>query len=249
MSEDREARIDAMVAVMAHEIVDGDLVGVGLGTPLAIVAALAARASHAPDSHVLVGGAVDPDVGLAGCLMGAEGIVGHTSGYVPHLETMEMAERQAMTLQFIRPAQVDGCGRCNVSAVTAPSGRRIRLPGGLAIADVPALLPRLVVFLPEHRRRNLVRAVDRVTGGTGWHGGGYTAEGVTTIVTDLAVISLRDGAPRLAARFPGISVERIVEQTGFELAGVEEAAVFEIGAEDVAALEVVDPDGLRYRAA
>jgi glutaconate CoA-transferase, subunit B len=243
-----EVRRDALVSAMAHEIVDGDVVGVGLGTPLAVAAALLARASHAPDSHVLVGGAVDPEVDLAGALGGSAAIAGRTSGYVPHVDTMEMAERQAMTLQFIRPAQVDARGQTNVSRILRGDGRPLRLPGGLALADVPALLPRLVVFLPQHRRRSLVATVDRVTGGGGWDRPPHRAAGVVAIISDLAVIRIEPEGPRLQARLPGVSVEQVVEETGFELRGTDDAGVYEVSDQHRAALAEIDPGGIRFDA-
>lgn len=249
MTPEQASRRDALVTAMAAEITNGDLVGVGLGTPLAVAAALLARASHAPDSHVLVGGAVDPDVDLSGCLAGSSMIAGRTAGYVPHLDTMDMAERQSMTLQFIRPAQVDARGRTNVSALHRDDGTVLRLPGGLALADVPALLPRLVVFFPDHRARNLVAEVDRATGGTSWQRGPRRTRGVVSIISGYGIIRIEPGGPRLAACFPGVSAAMMASETGFPLRGLEDAAQYRVSDEHQAALARIDPDGERYRVA
>lgn len=243
---DRHLLADVMVAALAAEIEDGDLVGVGLGTPLAVAASMLARVTTAPDAHVLVGGAVDPRADLATCLAGARALVGHTAGFVPHLDTMGMAEDQRMTLQFLRPGQVDGRGNLNTSRVGA-GDRTVRLPGGLATADVPRLLPRIVVYLPRHRRRSLPARVDVVTGpGGGWDDGRYRARGTVCLVTDMAVVRFeRDGAT-LASVHPGVDVDEVVAETGFELKGIASAGTTPTPTvEQRQQLDRVDPQGVR----
>lgn len=245
---DRDAVADTMICAMAAEITDGDLVGVGLGTPLAVAAGLLARATTAPDAHLLVGGAVDPRADLATCLEGARSLVGRTAGFVPHLDTMGMAEQQSMTLQYLRPAQVDGRGNLNTSWVRRGEGR-VRLPGGLATADVPRLLPRLVIYLPTHRRRSLPARVDVVTGtGGGWAGGRHRSRGVVTLVTDMAVIRFTAEGAVLASTHPGVEVRDVVDTTGFDLLGVTSAGTTPTPSTEAhARLEELDPHGVRGR--
>lgn len=243
---DRLLLADVMIAELAREIRDGDLVGVGLGTPLAVAAALLARATTAPEAHVLVGGAVDPDADLATCLAGPAALAGHTAGYVPHLDTMGMAEAQRMTLQFLRPAQVDGFGNLNTSRVGTGEDA-VRLPGGLATADVPRLLPRLVVYLPRHRRRSLPSRVDVVTGpGGGWDADAHRARGPVRLVTDVAVVRFDPGAATLVSVHPGVDVDEVVAETGFELGGIAAVRTTPTPSDELRALlDRLDPDGVR----
>lgn len=204
---------DAMVLAMADEIADGDVVGVGLGTPLALLASLLSRATHAPDAHLFVGGVVDPRADLETLLAGPQAAVGRASGYVSHMDTMALAERQVVTLQFLRPAQVDGSGALNTSRVTGRSGS-VRLPGGLATADVPSLLPRVAVYHPVHGRRSLPARVDTETAASATSS---TARGVVRVVTDLAVLLMDAGRLVLASVHPGTDVDTVVTATGFPL--------------------------------
>jgi acyl CoA:acetate/3-ketoacid CoA transferase beta subunit len=171
---------------------------------------------------------------------------GRTPGFVPHLDTMDMAERQAMTLQFFRPAQVGPDGSANTSRVRA-GDRLIRFPGALALPDTPNLMPRVLFYHTAHEPRNLPPVVGfRTVAGGGIERGGYRSLGATMLITDKAVIAFAPaGPPRLVSYHPGESVESVVEATGFVL---ETGGSVETPAPSVAeraALEAVDPTRLR----
>jgi glutaconate CoA-transferase, subunit B len=237
-------RATLMACRLAREVHEGDVVGVGLGTPLALAAALAARRAEAPGAQVIVSGAVSPDADVATCLRGAGALAGRAAGFAPHLLTMEWAERRAMTLQFLRPAQVDGAGNANLSRIVEGGRVTRRLPGGLATADVLRLLPRVVLYHTDHRLRALPERVAFVTGAGGGDGARGTL-GPTLLVTDRAVFAFTAGAPRLESVHPGEEVEAVLADTGFAVeadGAVETAAP---SAEELAALDQVDAARLR----
>lgn len=240
----------ALVACrLSREIADGDVVGVGLGTPLALAAALGARVGHAPGAHVLVAGALSPDADVTTCMGGAAALRGHTTAFVPHVLTMEMAERRSMTLQFLRPAQVDGRGAANVSRLVADDGSVRRLPGGLATADVFRILPRVVLYHTDHRIRSLPARVGFATGA----GGGDDVAGTRgpeRLITDRAVFVLGAGArgrATLESLHPGEELDEVRGLTGFDFdvdpTGV--AVTEPPTAGELTALRTVDPDALR----
>lgn len=234
-----------MACALAREVGEDDVVGVGLGTPLGLAAALLAQRTHAAGATVIVSGAVSPQADVAGCMAGAAGLAGRTAGFVSHLDTMEMAERRAMTLQFLRPAQVDAHANLNVSRVPDGGGGISRLPGGLATADVTRLLGRIVVYHTDHRPRSLPEQVAFVTGA----GGGDSVAGTlgpVTLVTDRAVMRFDGGAWHVSSRHPGRSAEELATQTGFALVGAADAPETEPpSADELAAL--ADVDGLALR--
>jgi glutaconate CoA-transferase subunit B len=247
ISVDRAQIANVMVVALANEIQDGEVVGVGLGTPLALAAALLARATTAPSVHILAGGVLDARVDLATYLGGAITAVGHTPGFVSHFESMDMAERQAMTLQFLRPAQVDGRGNLNTSRIGDRRSPQVRFPGGLATADVPTLLPRLVAYLPNHSVRNLPDRVSFRTGaGGGWSHDQVVARGIVTLVTDLAVIRHDADGATLVSVHRWTTPEKVCSLTGFRLAAPAAVPISpEPNQEQVDALAAIDSGGIR----
>ncbi len=217
MTTDRTLVADTVTVCLARTIVPGDFVGVGLGTPLGLVAALAAR-RLVPGVHVLAGGALDVAGDVDVWLGGPDSTSGKAAGYVPHLDSMDMAERQTMTLQFLRPAQVDGDGNLNTSRIGDVVRPAVRFPGGLATADVPSLLPRVVAYLPDHRTRNLPDRVSFVTGaGKPGRGAAARAAGVVTLVTDRAVLGVGRDSVEVVSIHPWASADEVIENTGFEV--------------------------------
>jgi glutaconate CoA-transferase subunit B len=232
-----------MVVALARMIVAGDVVGVGLGTPIALVAALVARHTTRHDVHVLAGGALDVTGGVEAHLRDPQDQRNLTPGFVPHLDSMDMAERQAMTLQFLRPAQIDRFGNLNTSRIGVRSAPRARFGGGLATADGPALLPRVIAYHPDHRPRSLPARVDWITGcGRGWAGATRKAAGTVAVVTDLAVIEFVDGRARMKSIHPWSNASTVRENTGFDLSLPEDAPPTPVPTPDeLEALDLVDP--------
>jgi acyl CoA:acetate/3-ketoacid CoA transferase beta subunit len=223
---------DLMIGALAREIHDGDVLGVGLGTVLGLIAALAAKRTHAPGSEFTCAGALSPEVGLLDALRGPDGMAGRTGAWISHFDTMQMAERQAFTLMFLRPAQVDAAGALNVSRVGES-----RLPGGVGTADTPALLPRVVCYHTDHRPRSLPERVDFATG---------RGEHVATLVTDRCVVDYDAGRPRLRSIHPGQTREGVQAATGYALPSLEAAGATPApSAALLAAIEDVDPLRLR----
>lgn len=232
-----------MVVALARMVVAGDVVGVGLGTPIALVAALVARHTTQHGVHVLAGGALDVNGGVESHLRDPRDQLGLTPGFVPHLDSMDMAERQAMTLQFLRPAQIDRFGNLNTSRIGVRSAPTARFSGGLATADVTALLPRVIAYHPDHRPRSLPAQVDWITGaGHGWTGDTRKGAGTVAVVTDLAVIEFVERRGRVKSIHPWSNASTVGENTGFELSMSKDAPPTPAPTPDeLETLDLVDP--------
>jgi acyl CoA:acetate/3-ketoacid CoA transferase beta subunit len=150
-----------------------------------------------------------------------------------------------MTLQFLRPAEVDGAGNANSSRIVDPDGRLVRrLPGGLATADVFRVLPRVVLYHTDHRPRSLPARVTFVSGA----GGGTPqagARGPVRLVTDRAVFAFSADGPRLESVHPGEDPDAVLAETGFAADATAVAETEPPSAAELDALADIDGHALR----
>jgi glutaconate CoA-transferase subunit B len=124
-------------------------------------------------------------------------------------------------LGFIGGAQVDQWGNVNTHEVRA-GGKLTRLPGSGGRADIACLAGRLLIIM-THQRRRLVPAVDYITSPgwgpePGWRAAqGLTRGGPAALITSLGVFRFPAGRAVLCQTHPGVNVEQVRENTGWEL--------------------------------
>lgn len=230
---------ELMIGALAAELRDDDVVGVGLGTVLGLIAILAAQRTHAPGLEFVCAGALSPHLdGILDVMRGPDAMEGRTGAWISHVATMEMAERQAFTTMFLRPAQVDVQGSLNVSRV----GGKL-LPGGVGAGDTPSLLPRTLCYHTDHSPRSLPERVDFVT--SSGAPGQYSA-GVVALVTDRCVIGFEGGKAFCRSIHPGQERGAVAAATGYPLPGLVKAPVTAPPPVALlAAIEEIDPLRLR----
>lgn len=191
---------DRMTWAMAQEVTDGDVIVVGVSTPMALCAALVGRELRS-DVTVIAAATVQPtglDVGAITADPAA--IERHGVGCLSQFEILDQIQRGRVTLQFISPLQVDQHGRFNTSRIRTTDGGWRRFPGGLAHGDVAVLVGRLVAYRAEHSTRFLVQEVDFTTGAGSVEGPDWRSarklpgRGVQMIVTDRSVLYPTAGA-------------------------------------------------------
>jgi acyl CoA:acetate/3-ketoacid CoA transferase beta subunit len=110
-------------------------------------------------------------------------------------------------------------------------------------------------WIPRHSRRVFVEAVDFVSGlgpSRAARLGGKVAvyNDIRAVISDLCVIDFKGpgGGARLVSIHPGVQVSEVREKTGFELDGDDDPRVTRTPtAAEMALIEKLDPDGLRYR--
>ncbi|MGA9598903.1 MAG: CoA-transferase [Methylocystis sp.] len=224
---------EMMIAALAWTIEDGALVFHGFGSPLVQLAMHVAKRTHAP-RMVLVAGAtygVDPDPPFltpttndwtmdrgAVCSLGIE-------------ELFDLAAAGRMGRMFLSGLQIDKWGNCNVTALGYPR-MTMKLPGGGGGGNLSCDASAVTLWTAAHRatmdergrkRFRLVEKCDFITNlGHRTEDGrargqlGHCGSGPQWLVTELGLFDFdTDGHMRLRAVYPDVSVEEVLDNTGF----------------------------------
>lgn len=219
---------DIMVTAAAREIADGEVVFVGMRLPL--LAFLLAKETHAPRAVGVFENGVIRDTPAAGPII----TMGDPPNQTGALRVADLAEVMTLLsggrvdLGFIGGAQVDVHGNVNTHQVGTSQGLT-RLPGSGGGADIACLAGRLLIIM-THQRRRLAPRVDFVTS-PGWGDGpdwrarqGLTRGGPAALITSLGVFRFPAGRAVLERMHPGVELEQVRQETGWELAVSPELA-------------------------
>jgi acyl CoA:acetate/3-ketoacid CoA transferase beta subunit len=210
-----------LVAAIANEVEDGDVLLEGIGTFLPTSAYMLAQATHAPNSIRLcpVGNVFVAD---AHRLSMAEyefetlrrGLYRFSywdvnASYLPRF----IPGKRGKWKEFLRPAQVDRTGRTNNVVIGPYEAPKVRLPGAAGLPDGVPIEPALYMYVPRHDRNCFVAKLDFVS-----------APGIEEgakphlIVTNLAVMRFAsDGVLEVETLMPGATREEVQDNTAFEL--------------------------------
>lgn len=214
-----------MMALSAGRFIrNGDIVFAGTG--VSMLAATVAKRIYAPKAVIFFEtGGVDPSLDeipmavadlrtmsgtcLNSGLIEAFSIVGH---------------RRLHTIAFLGAAQIDRYGNLNTTVIGDYHRPKTRFSGSGGACDVASLASGVITFM-QHQKRRFVEKLDYLTS-VGWYKGGDSRRklglprgGALAVVTNLAVMKFDEAtkAMYLAEYYPGVSVEQIVENTGFAI--------------------------------
>ncbi len=216
---------EQMVCRIAAEVDASGVTVLGSFTPLAYASYVLAKLTHARDAWLVGFNAVGmPPVELN--LTGVEAAAYRgASARWSFLETTSAVHLGGRGLvECISPAQIDGDGAFNVSAIGDPDRPKVRLPGGAGAPEVVQHYERIVAYVGRHDRRTLVERVDFATGrrrpiaAAERRRRGLLA-GPVRIVTPLAVLAKHADAEPFAVEsvHRGVAVDEVVANTGFAL--------------------------------
>jgi glutaconate CoA-transferase subunit B len=227
---------ELMAVALARTIRDREVVAQGVDSVLASLAILLAKRTHAPMlTWITVAGGVDPILAeLPNSSVSPAWLTG-TRAILSNPEFYRLAMRGGVDRMFLGAAQIDQCGRLNLTVIGDRDRPRVRLPGGGGAAVLAQVVRHIVVWRTRHTPQVFVPKVDFVT-----------AQGnVETVVTPLGVLGLEDGRLMLQARFPGVAIEEIEARTGFQVTPRTSVPIFEPTEEELRILRDLDPDRKR----
>jgi glutaconate CoA-transferase, subunit B len=244
---------ELMIARIAEEMTaDGEhIVLMGSFTPLAYSAYMLGKLTHARDAWLAGYNAVGigpVELSFTGSEAAAYRSATSTAGFNQNGWLFHLGTRGL--LECVSSAQIGADGAINLSAIGSYERPKVRLPGGAGAPEVVQNYRRMVAYFTRHDRRTLVEKVDFATGrrtpiDSDLREGLGLTTGPILIVTPLAVMS-KDSDERpfaLESVHPGVDVEMVVENTGFELTVPSRPAVTaEPSADQVRLLrEKIDP--------
>ena len=215
---------ELMVVAGAREILDDDVVFVGMRLPL--LAFQLAKDTHAPHAIGIFENGIlrDRPAGDALYTMGdapnTEGAVWTTS----MMDIMALLQDGKVSLGFIGGAEVDRFGNLNTTYIREKERTQIRLPGSGGGSDIASLSKRFVIIM-KHEKRRFVENVSYITSpgfgdGKGWRErNGLRGGGPCAMITTKGILRFDSETKEmiLNAIHPGITVEDVFENTGWNL--------------------------------
>jgi acyl CoA:acetate/3-ketoacid CoA transferase beta subunit len=216
---------ELMTCRVAAEVDEDGVTVMGSFTPLAYASYMLAKLTHAPDAY-LVGfdavGMQPVQLSFTGAEAAAYKGAACRWGMLTEINGIHLSNHGGV--EAVSSAQFDGDGAINLSAIGPFEQPKVRLPGGAGAAEVIKMYRKMIAYFGNHNSRTLVDKVGFVTG-TRWKVGAEARRaaglqpGPVIVVTNLAVlVKDDDDAPfRIESVHPGVDVETVVENTGFEL--------------------------------
>jgi len=242
-----------MMALAAGRFIkDGDIVFAGTG--VAMLAATAAKRIYAPGAVIFFEtGGIDPVLEEIPMAVADSRVMHGTCLNSGLIEAFSIVgHRKLHTVAFLGAAQIDRYGNLNTTSLGDYHRPKTRFSGSGGACDVASFASGVITFM-QHEKRRFVEQLDYLTS-VGWYQGGNSRKklglrrgGAMAVVTNLGVMKFDETAKEmfLAQYFPGISIDKIVESTGFPIDVSGAAEAIAPTAEELRILrEEVDPQKL-----
>lgn len=230
---------EVMTVVAARSLRDGVMCFVGIGWPSA--AANLARRLHAPNLVLVYeSGTIGAKPDVLPLSIG-DGELAETADAVVSVPEIFAYWLQAgrIDVGFLGAAQIDRFANLNTTTIGPYASPRVRLPGAGGAPEIAAAAGEVFVMM-RHRPEAFVERLDFITTPGHLDGGdararvGLPGKGPTRVITDLGILE-PDAATRelvLTGVHPGVSVERVLEATGWTLQVAEHVVETPVPSDD-----------------
>jgi len=133
-------------------------------------------------------------------------------------ELFDAAGQGRIDAFFLGGVQIDGHANINLVGTGPYPDTTRRFPGSFGSAHMYFVVPKVILFRPEHTRRVLVEAVDFISAPGTSAAGVYRPGGPKALVTERCLMSFDADRGRfcLQSIHPGHSLEEILDNTGFD---------------------------------
>jgi len=197
-----------------------------IGTGIPMLAASLAQKMHAPDLVAIFEfGGTGAQLDSLPLAVGERRTFHRALAASGILDIVETAQRGFIEYGFLGGAQIDPYGNLNSTVIGEHDHPKVRLPGSGGGNDVGSHCWRTIAIM-RHDARRFVEKVDFITTpgyltgpGARVAAGLPRGTGPFRVVSNLAILGYEPESKRmqLLATQPGVSIEQVLENTGFEL--------------------------------
>jgi len=235
MNNISQCTIDELfIKLLANTIKDGELLFYGGSSPLAMIAVLLAKNTHAPRVVHIGGnpGGLDPNPPFLPPTTHDWTMLEQSFGVLSIDYVFDLGSRGDIDRMFLSGAQIDMYGNTNVTAIGGIEKIKVKLPGGGGGAKLSCDVKNLVLWTTRHRARQssrgkvftIVPKVDFITavGHRTPNGSrkelGLLGNGPEWVITNLGVFDFEGKTKSMRLRFlyPDTTVDDVIANTGFE---------------------------------
>ncbi|MEN6523023.1 MAG: CoA-transferase [Anaerolineaceae bacterium] len=245
---------ELMIVNAARLLRDGDTVFVGVGVPN--LACNLARRTHAPNLLMIYeAGVVGARPERLPLSIGDPTLVTGSALVCSMYDIFSLyLQRGNVDVGFLGGAQIDKYGNINATVIGPYDHPKVRLPGSGGSMEIAAWANRCYIMTP-HQKRRFPEKVDFCTSAGFIHGqgerqaAGLRGKGPQAIVTDLGIMEPdATGELIITALHPGIQIQQMKDNTGWDLKAASEIRVTELPNEQELRIlrEELDPQGI-YR--
>ena len=259
MTQERYGLDELMVIEASRYIGDGDNVLVGTGLPM--VAGLFALKTHAPNMcYIVETGPIAPEVIPTPISVSDPRVMYRAVQHGSLIDALGgVLQRGLVDVAFLGGAQIDRFANVNSTVIGDYDDPKVRLPGSGGANDLASHSGKILIIAPHEKRRfpqrcDYITSPGYIDGPEGRKRAGLpVAYPEIFVITDLAVMSIyrEQGVLGVTKLMPGVSMEQVRENTGFEpleppeIGGVEPPTERELRT----LREEVDPEGAYLKGA
>ncbi len=226
---------DEMMTIQAaRSIRNGASLFVGIGLPSA--AANLARLTHAPDTILIYeSGTIGAKPDVLPLSIG-DGELSETADAVVSIPEIFAYWLQGgrIDLGFLGAAQIDKFANINSTVIGPYDKPKVRLPGAGGAQEIAANCGEVLITLRQNNRAFVEKLAFRTSGGH-FEGGDSRAKlnlpgkGPTAVITDLGILTPDPESKELTLTsiHPGVTIDQVVEATGWKLKVVADVATTE----------------------
>ncbi|OGO32264.1 MAG: 3-oxoacid CoA-transferase [Chloroflexi bacterium RBG_16_54_18] len=216
--------LELMACVASRLLPDKRSIFVGTGLP--IIAAMLAQRMHAPGLLIVFeAGGIGPRIPVLPISVGDSRTFHQAIGATSMHEVMSLSQAGYLDYGFIGAAQIDRYGNINTTAIGDYQHPTTRLPGSGGANDVASLSHHTIIIMRQDTRK-FVEQVDFLTT-PGYLSGSGAREaaglpaggGPYRVVTQLGLYGFDESSKRMRLRSlnPGVTLEQMQENSGFEI--------------------------------